>query len=61
MITAGVAIDDWKLSIFERHLRGAGYAYTRHPGLSAGTLTLKVKTENLEALLSTYGPFPQTE
>lgn len=47
---AGIAIDDWKLPIFERHLTQAGYAYTQGPGLSSGTLLLKVTTENAQAL-----------
>lgn len=43
MKTAGVAIDKWKLPIFKRHLDKAGYKYTEHPGLTAGTLLLKVE------------------
>lgn len=43
--TAGVAIDDWKLEIFKRHLDAAGYTYTVHPGLTPGTLFLKVPME----------------
>lgn len=45
MKTAGIAIDKWKLPIFKRHLDDAGYSYTEHPGLTADTLLLKVKTE----------------
>lgn len=48
--TAGIAIDDWKLPIFERHLRQAGYPFTNAGKLTAGTLVLKVETINLEAL-----------
>lgn len=50
MKQAGIAIDDWKLPIFERHLSQSGYTYNKSPGLSPGTLLLTVKTENLEAL-----------
>lgn len=42
MKIAGVVIDDWKLPIFKRHLDGAGYKYTEHPGVTHGTLTLRV-------------------
>lgn len=41
--TAAVAIDDWKLPVFKRHLDAAGYAYTEHPGITRGTLLLRVK------------------
>lgn len=45
MKTAGIAIDKWKLAIFKRHLDAAGYSYTEHPGLTADSLFLKVKTD----------------
>ena len=45
-----IAIDDWKLPIFERHLAQAGYAYTKGPGVTADTRLLTVRTENAEAL-----------
>ena len=41
-----IAIDDWKLPIFERHLTGAGYFYTRGNGLTDGTLFLYVVTND---------------
>lgn len=47
---AGIAIDDWKLPIFDRHLSQAGYAYEKHPGLTADTLTLIVVTDDAKAL-----------
>lgn len=47
---AGIVIDDWKLSIFERHLSAAGYNYTTGSGVTEDTLLLKVKTENMKAL-----------
>lgn len=50
MKTAGVAIDAWKLPIFKKHLDAAGYSYTEHPGVTAGTLFLKVKTERIATL-----------
>ena len=45
MKTVGIAIDDWKLPVFKRHLDRAGYSYTQHPGLTKDTLFLKVKAE----------------
>ena len=50
LLKAAIVIDDWKLPIFERHLAQAGYAYEKGPGLTANTLLLTVKTENVEAL-----------
>jgi hypothetical protein len=50
MKTAGIAIDDWKLAIFKRHLDAAGYVYTEHPGLTKGTLLLKVQTDFIAPL-----------
>lgn len=46
----GIAIDDWKLSIFERHLAKAGYAFGVHPGLTAGTLLLKIEAPSVDEL-----------
>ncbi len=48
--TAAVAIDTWKLPTFKRHLDAAGYSYTKHPGITEDTLTLKVKYEWLADL-----------
>lgn len=45
MKTAGVVIDAWKLPVFRRHLDAAKREYTEHPGITADTLTLKVKYE----------------
>lgn len=45
MKTVGIAIDDWKLPVFKRHLDRAGYSYTEHPGLTKDMLFLKVKAE----------------
>ncbi len=46
MKTAAVVLDSWKLPIFEKHLKAAGYKYTNvGDGLSAGTITLRVEYE----------------
>ncbi|AOR77241.1 hypothetical protein [Novosphingobium resinovorum] len=48
--TAGIVIDAWKLEIFRRHLDGANFSHTQHPGLSEGTLILKVKADRVARL-----------
>lgn len=45
MKTAAVVIDKWKLPIFSKHLKEAGYSYDTAPGLTADTHTLKVQYE----------------
>lgn len=48
---AAIAIDDWKLPIFERHLNQSGYTFENAGPFTAGTLLLKVSTDNPEALV----------
>lgn len=50
MAQAGIAIDPWKLPIFERHLSQSGYAFENAGLLTEGALILKVSTDNLVAL-----------
>lgn len=50
MKTAAIAIDAWKLAIFERHLKQSGYAFENVGPFTADTLILRVSTENLHAL-----------
>lgn len=47
---AGIAIDNWKLPIFERHLKNNGYQFEKTPGLGPSAMVLTVVTENLDAL-----------
>lgn len=47
---AAIAIDDWKLPIFERRLSQAGYEFKNAGLLTAHCLILSVETENAEAL-----------
>jgi len=47
---AGIALDAWKLPIFEKHLKKAGYTWENKGELTAGTLILRVKTTNLLAV-----------
>lgn len=50
MTKAAIAIDTWKLSIFERHLTQSGYSFENAGSLTEGVLVLKVETTNLVAL-----------
>lgn len=43
MAKAGIAIDNWKLPIFERHLTRAGYTYKWTPGLTKDTGIITVE------------------
>jgi hypothetical protein len=49
MSKAAIAIDKWKLHIFERHLKKHGYDFTQSGGLTKDTMFLSVETINLEA------------
>ena len=50
MMKVAIAIDDWKLPIFERHLRQSNYAFKNAGAFTAGTLILHVETTNADAL-----------
>lgn len=50
MKRAAIAIDKWKLPIFERHLTQAGYVYRKGDGVTFDTALLFVSTENPVAL-----------
>jgi hypothetical protein len=41
-----IAIDDWKLQVFDRHLVNAGYKYESRPGLSENTMILTVDADS---------------
>lgn len=45
-----VLCDNWKLSIFERHLTQAGYQFENAGQFSPGCTTLIVRTTNKQAL-----------
>lgn len=47
---AAIAIDDWKLPIFEKHLSEAGFTYTQSKGLTKKTLMLYVESADLAAM-----------
>jgi hypothetical protein len=46
----GIAIDPWKLSIFERHLTQSGYTVENAGLLHKDAHLLRVDTTNVEAL-----------
>ncbi len=46
----GIAIDSWKLSTFERHLKKAGFAFQTSPGV-VGTLLLIVEVPSPDVLV----------
>lgn len=50
MQKVGIAIDPWKLPIFECHLTQAGCIFQNTGKLYQGALLLRVDTKNLEAL-----------
>lgn len=47
---AGIIIDYWKLSIFESHLKRAGYVYNVGPGITAETKLITVVFEDKDAV-----------
>jgi hypothetical protein len=52
IVKAGVAIDNWKLPIFKKHLDAAGYKYEEPVPFVDGTLILKVQYEWVHKLKS---------
>lgn len=47
---AAIAIDDWKLPIFIRHLSQSCYSYEKCPGVTTNTLILTVITDDAKEL-----------
>lgn len=52
---AAIVIDDWKLSIFTRHLEQSGYKFEICGRLLAGTILLRIETDNIAALTEVVG------
>lgn len=50
MRTAAVIIDSWKLPVFERHLKRAGYVFGQTGGVTPDTLVLRVAYEDVKKL-----------
>lgn len=48
----GIVIDGWKLPIFSKHLREAGFVYnvTKGPTADGQTITIQCEEEKLEKL-----------
>jgi hypothetical protein len=47
---AAIAIDNWKLPIFKRHLDAAGFDYEELFGVTHDTMFLSVVTEDVDSL-----------
>lgn len=45
-IRAGIMIDSWKLPVFKKRLKKAGYSFEKGDGVVPGTLSLYVETNN---------------
>lgn len=50
VLKVGIAIDAWKLEIFERHLRDAGYSFENCGRMVDSCILLRVETVNAVAL-----------
>jgi hypothetical protein len=50
MARVGIAIDKWKLPIFERRLKQGNYRYENAGKLTHNTILLRVITDNVTAL-----------
>jgi len=50
---AAIVIDKWKLAIFTRHLKSAGFSYEDKGALEPNTIVLHVETASREALQPT--------
>ena len=55
VLKVGIAVDAWKLEIFERHLRAAGYAFENCGRMFDGCTLLRVETTNAVALSGIIG------
>lgn len=47
---AGIAVDDWKLPVFRKRLKEAGYEYRDGGALTNDTTLLTVETNDMLAL-----------
>lgn len=50
MLKAGIVMDTWKLEIFMKHLKAAGFSYERMPDFSPKIAQLRVMTNSYEEL-----------
>lgn len=48
--TAGVVLDAWKIAIFKRHLKDAGYGWVETVGPVSDTLLLQIPYETLQEM-----------
>jgi hypothetical protein len=47
---AGIVLDAWKLPIFERRLKDAGFTWHNAGNFTNDTIALTVETDNVESL-----------
>lgn len=47
---AAIAVDNWKLPVFRKRLKAAGYEYEDAGAFTGDTTILTVKTDNILAL-----------
>lgn len=47
---AGIILDNWKQSIFERRLKEAGYSWTISQGFTEDGMVITIETPNVIAL-----------
>lgn len=47
----GIAIDDWKLPVFEKHLTDAGMKYEVGNGITAGCLTIYLFSDSQDRVV----------
>ena len=51
-VVSAIAIDDWKLTIFARRLKKAGFVYEQFPGVTEDTLLLTVYADSSDAVVA---------
>lgn len=49
-MNAAIAIDEWKVEIYKRHLEQSGYAFEMRKGPILNCIFLYLQTDNREAL-----------
>lgn len=49
---AGIALDEWKLSIFRKHLDAAGFTYEGPAPFTKGCVILRVRYDSISEIKS---------
>lgn len=53
MRNIGIAVDNWKVEIFRKHLKQNSFVYQRFPGVTPGTTMFKVKADDFNRIKNT--------